>query len=122
MPSKLESKPPELEKQPRPCEPCDMMVALGLLTAACEDINDPSQKTRCRELLKPLEDNKTKAVDALADIIVEMGPEAINDVVDRMNLLIYAATDKAKERLIKMGKLNPDGTPKEPEPEPGPGS
>ena len=109
----IDTKPPELDKSPRQCEPCDMMVSLGLLTAACEDTDDPVKKSTCRTLLKPLEDGKEKAVDALAKVIVELGPEAVNDTVDRMNLLIYQATAKAKDELIKQGKLNPDGTPKQ---------
>jgi hypothetical protein len=37
----------------------------------------------------------------------------MNRILDRINWLIYGAMLRAKEELIKEGKLNPDGTPKE---------
>jgi len=34
-------------------------------------------------------------------------------VADRTNYIQWKALQKAKQKLIEMGKLNPDGTPKE---------
>lgn len=105
-------KPPELTATPRDCNACDMMVTLGLLTSSCEDIDDPAKRSACKELLKPLEDGKDSAVDALANVIVALGEDHLDSVTERMNLIIYAATAKAREKLIETGVLNKDGTPK----------
>ena len=66
-------KPPELTKTPTKCNACDMMVTLCLLTSSCEGIEDPTKRLKCKELLKPLEEGKDKAVDALANVIVVSG-------------------------------------------------
>lgn len=105
--------PPELSKTPQSCPACDMMVTLGLLTSSCESIKDPTKKNMCKTLLNPLESGSTTAVDALANVIVELGEEHLDDVVERMNLLMYEATAKAKDKLIESGILNKDGTKKE---------
>jgi len=108
----MENKSPELSKKPKECKPCDMMVSLGLLTASCENIKDKDGKSLCMKLIEPLEKGNDDPVDTLARVIVKAGADDINETLDRMNFLIYRATMKAKDELIKQGKLNPDGTAK----------
>ena len=105
-------KPPVLTATPKQCNACDMMVTLGLLTSSCEGIEDPIKRSQCKTLLKPLEDGKDNAVDALANVIVELGEDHLDEVVERMNLLIYSATARAKDKLIADGVLNKNGSPK----------
>jgi hypothetical protein len=105
-------KPPELTATPTKCNACDMMVTLGLLTSSCEGIEDPTKRTACKGILKPLEEGKGKAVDVLADVIVELGEDHLDQTVERFNLLLYEATAIAKDKLIAKGVLNKDGTPK----------
>ena len=105
-------KPPELTTTPTKCNACDMMVTLGLLTSSCEGIEDPAKRTACKDLLKPLEEGKDKAVDALANIIVELGEDHLDSTVERFNLLMYSAEAKARDILIAKGVLNKNGTPK----------
>ena len=105
-------KPPEIEKTPAKCPACDMMVTLGILTSSCEGIDDPTKRNVCKTLLKPLEEGKVKAVDALSDVMVELGEEHLDGVVERFNLLMYEAEAKAKDKLIAKGVLNKDGTKK----------
>jgi hypothetical protein len=105
-------KPPEIEKAPAKCPACDMMVTLGILTSSCEGVDDPIKRNVCKDLLKPLEEGKAKAVDALAKVMVEMGEDHLDGVVERFNLLMYEAEAKAKETLIEQGVLNKDGTKK----------
>ena len=105
-------KPPEVAKTPTKCPACDMMVTLGILTSSCEGIDDPTQRTVCKGLLKPLEEGKVKAVDALSDVMVELGEDHLDGVVERFNLLMYEAEAKAKDKLIAKGVLNKDGTKK----------
>jgi len=105
-------KPPEIDKTPAKCPACDMMVTLGILTSSCEDIDDPTKRNVCKSLLKPLEEGKVKAVDALSDVMVELGEEHLDGVVERFNLLMYEAEAKAKDKLIAKGVLNKDGTQK----------
>lgn len=104
--------PPKIDTQIKECQVCDMMVTLGLASATCESAANQLDKLKCQQLLKPLENKKEKAVDTLANIIIELGDDNLNSVLDRMNLLIYAATEKAKSKLIEQGKLNQDGSPK----------
>lgn len=104
---------PQLDKTPESCPVCDATLTLGLLTAVCEADKDPSTRGKCLEILKPLEKGDKKAVDILTDVIVELGESGVNDVVERFNLLLFEATDRAKDRLIEKGVLNRDGTPKE---------
>lgn len=103
---------PQVDKNPEPCPVCDATLALGLLTSACEGEKNPALKGKCLELMKPLELGDRKAAEVLANVIVEMGEGGVNEVVDRFNLLMYDATTRAKEILIKKGVLNADGTPK----------
>lgn len=105
-------KPPELESTPTKCPACDMMVTLGILTSSCEGIDDPSKRNVCKDLLKPLEEGRVKAVDALSDVMVELGEEHLDGVVERFNLLMYEAEAKAKDKLVAKGILNKDGTKK----------
>lgn len=105
-------KPPELENTPVKCPACDMMVTLGILTSSCEGIDDPNRRNVCKDLLKPLEEGKAQAVDALSDVMVELGEEHLDGVVERFNLLMYEAEAKAKDKLIAKGILNKDGTKK----------
>jgi len=102
--------PPDAVKTPIKNSSADAMVSLGVLTAACETVG-PDKKSKCQELLKPLEQNQQSAVDALTNIIVEFGEEGLDDTLDRFNFLIYEATAKAKDIMIAKGKLNSDGTP-----------
>ena len=102
-------KPPELEKTPPPCPACDMMVTLGILTSSCEGIDDPTKRNVCKTLLKPLEEGQVKAVDALADVMVELGEEHLDGVVGRFNLLLYEAEAKAKDILVEKGVLDKNG-------------
>lgn len=105
-------KPPEVEKTPTQCPACDMMVTLGLLTSSCEGIDDPTKRNVCKSLLKPLEEGKEKAVDALANVMVEMGEDHLDATVERFNLLVYSAEAKAKDILVSKGVINKDGTQK----------
>ena len=105
-------KPPELENTPVKCPACDMMVTLGILTSSCEGVDDPKKRNVCKDLLKPLEEGKAQAVDALANVMVEMGEEHLDGVVERFNLLMYEAEAKAKDILVEKGVLNKDGTQK----------
>jgi len=103
---------PQIDKTPEQCPICDATLALGLLTSVCEGEKDPRKKGKCFDLLKPLETGKKKAAESMADIIVELGDDNINSVVDRFNLLMYDATSRAKTILIQKGVLNSDGSPK----------
>lgn len=103
---------PEISRNPAPCPVCDVTVALGLLTSACESA-DPSVKGKCFEILKPLENGKGKASDAVRDVILALGEDKFNETVERFNLIMYDAVSQAKEVLIREGKLNRDGTPKD---------
>jgi hypothetical protein len=89
-----------------------MMVTLGLLTSSCEGIEDPTKRTACKTLLKPLEEGKEKAVDALANVIVALGEDHLDTTIERFNLLIYEAEAKARDILVANGTLNKDGTHK----------
>jgi len=104
--------PPNLEQMPSTCPICDSMISLGLISATCESL--PSgERTKCHEMVKPLEQRKQSAVDTLANILVEIGDDQMNDSLDRMNTIIWQATEKAKNILISKGKLNKDGSQKE---------
>lgn len=102
---------PEIEKIPDSCPICDSMISLGLVSATCESLPQ-SDRNKCRQLIKPLEDKKQSAVDTLAAILVEIGDEQLNSSLDRINVVLWQATEKAKQILIAQGKLNPDGTNK----------
>ncbi len=102
---------PDIERMPNPCPICDSMISLGLISATCESL-PPAERNRCRQLIKPLEEKKKSAVDTLAAILVEIGDDQMNDSLDRMNTIIWQATEKAKQELIARGRINADGTPK----------
>lgn len=104
---------PQVDKNPEKCEVCDATLTLGLLTSACESQKDPTLKSKCLDLMKPLEKGEKKAVEVLTNVIVELGEDDVNGVVDRFNLLMYEATARAKDKLIEKGVLNKDGTPKD---------
>jgi len=104
---------PEIERTPAKCLPCDMMVSLGLISSACEQLPQ-GERSKCHALMKPLEERKAAPDDVLADIIILTGDTNLNAVLDRMNLIIFSATAKAKEKLIAQGKLDKDGFPIEP--------
>jgi len=103
---------PVIEKMPGACPVCDSMISLGLVAATCESLPS-SDKIKCRQLIRPLEEKKQSAIDTLANILVEFGDDTMNGGLDRMNNIIWQATEKAKNTLIMQGKLNKDGTPKE---------
>lgn len=102
---------PDIERIPDSCPICDSMISLGLISATCESLPQ-AERNKCRQLIQPLEDKKQSAVDTLAAILVEIGDDKMNDSLDRMNMIIWQATEKAKQQLISKGKLNIDGTPK----------
>lgn len=104
--------PPELEKMPEPCSICDLMISLGLSNSICQTL-PPGEKNKCLQIIKPLEDKKATAVDTLANLLVELGEDKMNDALDRFNTLVWQATVQAKDIMIRSGKLNQDGTPKE---------
>lgn len=102
--------PPEIEKPVKECKVCDLMITLGLASAVCQDL-PTSEQNKCHQIVKPLEERKAAAVDVLADLIVLTGDTGINEVLDRMNMILFSATAKAKEKLIAQGKLTPQGFP-----------
>ena len=94
------------------CGKCDSMVALGLLTCQCEQIENPLEKVACQNILKPLENGSESAVEAVTNMMVQQGPEKFNATLDRLDMIIFAGSEKAKDILISQGKLNKDGSPK----------
>lgn len=102
---------PQVDGNPKPCKACDAMVTLGLLTGVCQGLDNPAGRAVCTGLIEPLEKGHIDARDAMVKVLVELGPDGLNSTLDRMNLLIMDATARAKEELIKAGKLNPDGSP-----------
>lgn len=101
---------PEVDHTPKKCMPCDMMVSLGLISATCEQL-PPNQRSKCHQLMRPLEEKKADPADVLADIIVLTGDINLNETLDRMNLILFSATAKAKEKLIAAGRLTKEGFP-----------
>ncbi len=99
-----------MEHTPKKCLPCDLMVSLGLISATCEQL-PPNERSKCHTLMKPLEDRRADPADVLADIIVLTGDTNLNEVLDRMNLILFSATAKAKEKLIATGRLTKEGFP-----------
>ncbi len=105
---------PQIDKQPAPCPVCETAVVLGLLTAVCETAGH--NKGACYDLLKPLENGSEKPIDTLSKVIVKLtgdGNDPVNEVVDRFNLIMMGATAKAKDELMRLGKIDKDGMPKE---------
>jgi len=103
---------PVIEKMPEPCLVCDMMLTLGLGNSLCQALPS-NERSKCQQLMKPLEDKKANAVDTLASILVELGDDQMNSSIERMNAIVWQATEKAKGILIKQGKLTADGFPTE---------
>ncbi len=103
---------PMIDAPVKECKICDLMIGLGIASAVCEDL--PSgERGKCHQIMKPLEERKASVADVLADMIVLTGDTNLNAVLDRTNLLIYSAMTKAKEILIKQGKLTAEGFPVE---------
>lgn len=103
---------PQVTAIVKPCEKCDAMATLGILTCHCETLQNPLEKVKCQNALKPLEEGNQTAAEAVTKMIVEMGPEKFNETLDRIDMIVFAGTEKAKQILIDQGKLNKDGTPK----------
>lgn len=101
---------PQIEKTPVKNETAEAMGTLGMLTMGCE-MGDPSNKSKCQEIIKPLEQGKEKAVQTMKNMIVEFGPEFLDEAMDNFNMIAFEATTLAKDELITKGKLNPDGSP-----------
>ncbi len=101
---------PIIETPVKPCPICDTMVSLGLIASACEQLPQ-GERSKCHALMRPLEERRATPADVLADIIVLTGDTNLNAVLDRMNLVIFEATTKAKEKLIAMGRLTKEGFP-----------
>lgn len=103
---------PQVTAPIAPCPKCDSMAALGILTCQCEQITNPLEKVKCQNALKPLENGNQTAIDTVANIIIELGQDQFNNTLDRLDMIIYAGSEKAKQTLIDQGKLNKDGTAK----------
>lgn len=101
---------PQITAKVPPCQKCDSMAALGILTCQCETIKNPLEKVRCQNALKPLENGSQTAIDTVANIIVDLGQDEFNSTLDRLDMIIYAGSEKAKQILIDQGKLNKDGS------------
>lgn len=103
---------PQMEQTPPKNETAEAMGTLGMLTMGCE-LTDPTKKSKCQEIIKPLEQGKEKAVETMKNMIVEFGPEFLDDAMDNFNMIAFEAATLAKDELIAKGILNPDGSPKE---------
>ena len=94
----------------------DKAIVASLVGASCELHKDKSEKDACWELLRPLDKDTKPAEDVLAEFYIKEfdkgGLERMHLVADRTNYIQWKALQKAKQKLIEMGKLNPDGTPK----------
>jgi len=104
--------PPLLENTPPKNDIADAMGTLAVLAMGCE-LGDPKNKAKCQEIIKPLEEGKQKAVQTMKNMIVEFGPEVMDDAMDKINIIAFEAATLAKEELIAKGLINQDGTPKE---------
>ncbi len=94
----------------------DKAIVASLVGASCELHQDKSERDACWELLRPLDKDTKPAEDVLAEFYIKEfdkgGLERMHLVADRTNYIQWKALQKAKQKLIEMGKLNPDGTPK----------
>lgn len=94
----------------------DKAIVASLVGASCELHQDKSERDACWELLRPLDKDTKPAEDVLAEFYIKEfdkgGLERMHLVADRANYIQWKALQKAKQKLIEMGKLNPDGTPK----------
>lgn len=82
----------------------DVAATLGLLTAACQ-LFDKEEKEACWKDIEPLEKGQKSAEDALYEFFKKYTPEKVDEVVERINYLIYTSATKAKQDLEKEGKL-----------------
>lgn len=105
--------PPPMEKTPIKNDTAQAMGTLGILTMGCELTTDPSKKSACQEIIKPLEQGKEKAVDTMTKMILQFGPDFLDEAMNNINMVAYEATQRAKGELIAKGVLNEDGSPKE---------
>lgn len=103
---------PQMEQTPKKNDIADAMGALTLLTMGCE-MGDPANKQKCMEIIKPLEQGKEQAVQTMKNMIIEKGPEFLDEAMDKINIVVYEAMTLAKEELTAKGMLNTDGSPKE---------
>jgi len=113
----LNTKPPVTEEAVRLSNPnVDRAIVASLVGASCELHQDKQEKNACWELLRPLDKDTKPAEDVLAEFYIKEfdkgGLERMHLVADRTNYIQWKALQKAKQKLIEMGKLNPDGTPK----------
>ncbi len=94
----------------------DKAIVASLVGASCELHQDKSERDACWELLRPLDKDTKAPEDVLAEFYIKEfdkgGLERMHLVADRTNYIQWKALQKAKQKLIEMGKLNPDGTPK----------
>lgn len=89
------------EPMPTEVEPnktADTVLILGALTGTCATIKDKSGKAACQHMLLPLEDGKSDPVEALADMMIA-SPREFDGIVDRFNMLIKNASDRADEKV-----------------------
>ena len=112
------TKPPiENEEAVRLSNPnVDKAIVASLVGASCELHEKKEEKDACWELLRPLDKDTKSPEDVLAEFYIKEfdkgGLERMHLVADRTNYIQWKALQKAKQKLIEMGKLNPDGTPK----------
>ena len=99
-----ETTQPQVTDIPVPpvCPTCDTVIVLGTLTGTCETFKDEKGKNDCRKLLEPLEQGKSNAIDAFANMMVK-NPGAVDAITDRFNYLIQEASKKAEE-MVKTGE------------------
>ncbi len=82
----------------KPDKTLDTILILGALTGTCESISDKNGKVACRHMLEPLENGKSDPVEALADMMIA-SPGEFDNIVERFNLLIKDASDRAEEKV-----------------------
>lgn len=82
----------------KPNKTADTVLILGALTSSCATIEDKSGKAACQHMLLPLEEGKSDPVEALADMMIA-SPKEFDGIVDRFNLLIKSASDRAEEKV-----------------------
>uniref|UniRef100_A0A6M3M345 Uncharacterized protein n=1 Tax=viral metagenome TaxID=1070528 RepID=A0A6M3M345_9ZZZZ len=100
--------------QPNPATKLDQttaMSALGILTSACECKTNSDDKAKCHSIIEPLEKGTKNAVDVMTEMILEIGPDEFNKTIENLDLIINAATQQAKTRLVELGKIDQDGNP-----------
>lgn len=88
---------PEQRTEVKPNPTADTVLILGALTGTCATIDDKKGKAACQHMLLPLEDGKADPVEALADMMIA-NPSEFDGIVDRFNVLITKASDRAEEK------------------------